>query len=49
MDVLFTGDAEHTGDAFVFEALDEELSGSASSFRHGTDGSESRRALKAAG
>ena len=36
VDVLFPGDAEHTGDALVLEALDEEFGGPPSSFSHGT-------------
>ena len=36
MDVLFPWNAEHTSDAFAFQALDDELRGTPSSVDHGT-------------
>ena len=42
VDVLFPGDAEHTGDTLVLEALDEEFGGTPSSFSHGRSVRESR-------
>jgi hypothetical protein len=47
VDVLFTGNTEDTGDPFVPEALDEELSSAPSSLSHNTESTEPGTARKA--
>jgi hypothetical protein len=48
VNVLFTGDAEHAGHPFVFEALHEKFSGPPSSLGHSAERSESAPGRKSA-